>query len=66
MRILHLPSQTHFTGPEVYVTALCRRQMADGHDRTIVSDSLSVQTDAIYISIAIHNRSLINRLRTII
>ena len=66
MRILHLLSQTHLTGPEVYVAAICRRQMADGHDCTIVSDTLSVQTDATYISIAIHNRSPINRLRNII
>ena len=66
MRILHLLSQTHLTGPEVYVAALCRRQMADGHDCTIVSDTLSVQTDADYMPMAIHNRSLVNRLRNII
>ena len=65
MRILHLLSQTHLTGPEVYVAAICRRQMADGHDCTIVSDTLSVQTDATYISMSIHNRSLVNRLRNI-
>ena len=66
MKILHLLSQTHLTGPEVYVAALCRRQMADGHDCTVVSDTLSVQTEATYISMAIHNRSLVNRLRNII
>lgn len=65
MRILHLLSQTHLTGPEVYVAALCRRQMADGHDCFVVSDTLTVNVDATYIPMAIHNRSLLNRIKNI-
>ena len=65
MKILHLLSQTHLTGPEVYAAALCRKQMADGHRCTIVSDTLSVETEATYIPMEIHNRSLRNRIRNI-
>ena len=66
MKILHLLSQTHLTGPEVYAAALCRQQMADGHECLIVSDTLSVETEATYIPMAIHNRSLSNRVNNIL
>ena len=65
MKILHLLSQTHLTGPEVYAAALIRRQMAEGHECLIVSDTLSVQTEATYIPMAIHNRSLFSRIKNI-
>jgi glycosyltransferase involved in cell wall biosynthesis len=65
VKILHLMSQTHLTGPEVYVAGLCRKQMADGHECLVVSDTLSVPTDARYIPMAIHDRSTLNRLRNI-
>ncbi len=66
MKILHLLSQTHLTGPEVYAAALCREQMIAGHECLIVSDTLTVTTDAEYISMSIHDRSIMNRLRNII
>ncbi|OGT20642.1 MAG: hypothetical protein A2V90_06740 [Gammaproteobacteria bacterium RBG_16_57_12] len=66
MNILHLMSQTHLTGPEVYVAILCRKLTADGHRCFIVSDTLSVQAEAEYISLPIHDRSLLNRLKNII
>lgn len=65
MNILHLMSQTHLTGPEVYVATLCRRMARDGHHCYIVSDTLSVDVDAEYIPMTIHNRSMINRVRNI-
>lgn len=65
MRILHLMSQTHLTGPEVYVAALVRRQQRDGHECLIVSDTLSVPTNARYIAMSIHNRRPLSRLRNI-
>jgi len=65
MRILHLMSQTHLTGPEVYVATLCRRQIADGHQCIIVSDTLTVTAPADYIPMPIHDRSLPGRLRNI-
>jgi hypothetical protein len=66
MNILHLMSQTHLTGPEVYVAALCKRQTADGHQCVIVSDTLSVKVAGRFIPMAIHNRSLLSRLRNIV
>ena len=66
MRILHLLSQTHLTGPEVYVAALCRRQIADGHQCIVVSDTLTVGSPAEYIPMPIHNRSLVSRVRNIV
>ena len=66
MRILHLMSQTHLTGPEVYVAALVRRQRRDRHDCVIVSDTLSVSVPARLISMSIHNRRWPNRVRNIV
>lgn len=66
MRVLHLMSQTHLTGPEVYVAALCRRLKRDGHECLIVSDTLSVAAEARYIPMAIHDRRWRNRARNIV
>jgi len=66
MNILHLMSQTHLTGPEVYVADLCQQQMADGNQCLIVSDTLTVKTDIPYIAMSIHNRRFPNRIRNII
>ena len=66
MRILHLLSQVKLSGSEVYAANLCRRQMRDGHDCLIVSDTLSVDAEARYIPMAIHNRSWPNRLRNLL
>lgn len=66
MKILHLLSQTHLTGPEVYTAALCRKQMADGHQCLIVSDTLSISTGARFIPMPIHDRSLLNRIKNIV
>ena len=66
MNILHLMSQTHLTGPEMYVASLCIRQQRDGHHCIIVSDTLTVRAEAEYISMAIHNRRYLNRIKNII
>ena len=66
MNILHLMSQTHLTGPEVYVASLCQRQMRDGHHCLIVSDTLTVKNNADYIPMAIHDRRYTNRIKNII
>lgn len=66
MNILHLMSQTHLTGPEVYAASLCKRQLRDDHRCYIVSDTLSVKTSAKYIKMPIHNRSFVNRILNII
>ena len=65
MKILHLLSQTHLTGPEVYAALLIRCQTEAGHECLIVSDTLTVKTQASYIPMQIHNRSIPNRLRNI-
>lgn len=65
MRILHLLSQTHLTGPEVYVAALVRRQARDGHRCFIVSDTLSVAVQARYMAMPLHDRRWPNRARNV-
>ena len=67
MRILHLLSQTHLTGAEVYAAELCRQQLAEGDNCWVVSDTLSVDLPgASYIPMSIDNRRYLNRLRNII
>lgn len=65
MRVLHLLSQTALTGAEVYAADLCRYQMENGDSCLIVSDTLSVPTDAEYIPMPIDNRSFYSRIRNI-
>ena len=66
MKILHLLSQTHLTGAEVYAVDLCKYQMKEGHECFIISDTLSVKSGAKYIPMSIHNRKYINRIRNIL
>jgi len=66
VKILHLLSQTHLTGAEVYAADLCKYQMSEGHECFIISDTLSVKSDAKYTSMSIHNRKYINRIRNIL
>jgi len=66
MKILHLLSQTHLTGAEVYAADLCKFQMREGHECFIISDTLSVKSSARYIPMSIHNRKYINRIRNIL
>lgn len=65
MRILHLLSQTHLTGAEVYAADLCKYQMSEGHECFIISDTLSVKSSAKYSPMLIHNRKYLNRIRNI-
>lgn len=62
MRILHLMSQTHLTGPEVFVATLARYQQAAGDEVFIISDTLTVKTDVSYTSMHIHRRKPHNRI----
>jgi hypothetical protein len=66
MKILHLLSQTHLTGAEVYAADLCKYQMKEGHECFIISDTLSVKSVAKYTPMSIHNRKYMNRLRNIL
>ena len=66
MNILHLLSQTHLTGAEVYAATLCKYQQRDGHRCFIVSDTLNVASAAVYITMPIHNRHFINRIKNIV
>ena len=65
MRILHLLSQTHLTGAEVYAADLCKYQTQQGHECFIISDTLSVESVARYFPMAIHNRKYLNRIKNI-
>jgi hypothetical protein len=66
MNILHLLSQTHLTGAEVYAVTICKFQLRDGHRCLIVSDTLNVPSAASYLAMPIHNRHFINRIRNIV
>lgn len=65
MKILHLLSQTHLTGAEVYAVDLCKYQIREGHECFIISDTLSVEAEAKYTPMAIHNRKYFNRIKNI-
>jgi len=65
VRILHLLSQTHLTGAEVYAADLCKYQTQQGHECFIISDTLSVESVARYFPMAIHNRKYLNRIKNI-
>ena len=66
MRILHLLSQTHLTGAEVYALDLCESQIADGYECFIISDTLATETRAQFTQMPIHNRAYPNRVRNIL
>jgi len=65
VRILHLLSQTHLTGAEVYAADLCKYQTQQGHECFIISDTLSVESVARYFPMEIHNRKYVNRIKNI-
>lgn len=66
VKILHLLSQTHLTGAEVYAAVLCRKQTAAGHACIIVSDTLNVPAEARFVSMSIDNRRWVQRVRNIV
>jgi hypothetical protein len=65
MRILHLLSQTHLTGAEVYAADLCAQQVQQGHQCFIISDTLNVKAKAQYTPMDIHNRGIFTRIKHI-
>ncbi|WP_138146328.1 glycosyltransferase [Bathymodiolus heckerae thiotrophic gill symbiont] len=65
MNILHILSQTHLTGSEVYAADLCKFQTQQRHKCFIISDTLSVKTSTKYFPMPIHNRKYINRIYNI-
>ena len=46
MKILHLLSQNHLTGAEVYASTLAKAQQADGHQTFQVSNGFFIETSA--------------------
>jgi glycosyltransferase involved in cell wall biosynthesis len=64
MNILHLLSQTHLTGAEVYATQLIKKQQIK-HQCFIVSDTLHSQTEAKYYSQSIDKRDVVNRIKNL-
>lgn len=65
MRILHLLSQIEVTGAEVYAVQLANLQLENGNIVWIMSDSLHTANYADYISIPLHQRSLLNRWKNV-
>ena len=65
MNILHVLSQFEVTGAEVYAVTLASAQKRSGHSVILVSDSLHIPFDGIFISQPIGKRSYLQRLRNI-
>ena len=55
MKIVHLLSQTHLTGAESHALTLAAMQIADGHDVTVISDKIHLETKAKVILRPIHS-----------
>ena len=66
MNILHVLSQVHPTGSEYYAGSLADQHIQEGHKVIIVSDTLTVRTDARHIVAPIANRKHTSRLRNIL
>ncbi|SFV69970.1 Polysaccharide deacetylase [hydrothermal vent metagenome] len=65
MNILHLLSQTHLTGAEVYAMKLISKQQKE-HQCFVISDTLNTQTNARFFSQKIDKRDIFNRVRNLI
>ena len=61
MNILMALSQREITGAEVYAATLTEQLMKRGHKVVIVSDTLTVKSDALFIPLAFNERSLSDR-----
>ena len=61
MNILMALSQREITGAEVYAATLTEQLMKRGHKVVIVSDTLTVKSDALFIPLAFNERSLADR-----
>ncbi len=57
MNILHLLSQSHLTGAEVYAVQLCEEQIAQGHHVLQVSNGFFLKTPAHQRQFAVETRS---------
>lgn len=66
MNILHVLSQFEVTGAEAYAATLVAEQAQSGHRLFIVSDTLSLETQAQYIQQPIGNRSYPQRIKNIL
>ncbi len=65
MRICFVLSQREVTGAEVYAISIADELIKRGHKVFIVSDTLTLKTQAHYIPLDLNNRSYPNRLRHI-
>lgn len=61
MNILMALSQREITGAEVYAATLTEQLMKRGHKVVIVSDTLTVKSDALFIPLPFNKRSLLER-----
>lgn len=65
MNILHLLSQTHLTGSEVFANSLIDNQTVD-NNCFIISDTINIETKAEYHAMQIHNRNIFSRIHNLI
>ena len=66
MHILHVLSQYEVTGAETYAATLIAQQVRDGHQVTVVSDTLHTPVDADFLPMPIGKRDYPARLRNIV
>jgi peptidoglycan/xylan/chitin deacetylase (PgdA/CDA1 family)/glycosyltransferase involved in cell wall biosynthesis len=66
MKILHVLSQFEVTGAEAYAAALIDEQVRAGHSAIVISDTLTLPVNAIYIPMPIGRRSYPQRLKNIV
>lgn len=65
MNILMALSQLEVTGAEVYAVTLANDLIAKGHSVTIVSDTLTKETQAEYIKLEFNKRGLFQRIKQV-
>ena len=62
MKIIHLMSQKYLTGAEVYATGIAEKQIANGNEVTLVSDTINVPTNIEFVAMPISKHRYIIRL----
>lgn len=66
MNIIHLLSQNHLTGAEVYAATLCHRQIIQGHRVFQLSNGFFYPTEAVKFEISVETKSKLQFLKNVL
>lgn len=66
MNIIHLLSQNHLTGAEVYAATLCHRQIIQGHRVFQLSNGFFYPTEAVKFEVSVETKSKIQFLKNVL